>query len=311
MKNISKANTICVQFVILAAGKGTRMNEGRPSPIPKVLIPLHGKPMVSYILEILKNLRLTTYGLRLTIGKPILVIGYKGKMIQERFGDSCDYVWQRQRLGTGHAARLAIDYITKNCCHPEAKLKDLERFFANAQNDNKNLVFILQGDDSAFYKPETLNKIIKNHIKEKVVLTFVTTRLPDVKDLGRVVRDKNKNVVGIVEKENMTPEIAKINEINCGAYLFNLDWGVSAIKKITRHLKGGKEYPLPDIIKIALSHKPEALSKDKSKGYKLHVTSCKHPVIAYEIPSAEWRGINSPEQLKLAENKIKNSNFKL
>jgi bifunctional UDP-N-acetylglucosamine pyrophosphorylase/glucosamine-1-phosphate N-acetyltransferase len=330
MENNSNANTICVKFVILAAGKGTRMNEGRPSLVPKALIPLGGRPMISYILETISkisshmpyalsykiknkdNLQLKTYSLQLEISKPILVIGYKGEMIKKEFGDSCNYVWQRQRLGTGHAARLAVDYIFKNSSIGD-RLTSIESSTGDSISDEKpktnnfsiddnrttnNLVFILQGDDSAFYKPETLFDIIKNHIKNNATLTFITTRLPDVKDLGRVLRDKNGSVCGIAEKENMTPEIEKINEINCGGYLFNLDWGVKAIKKIKKHLKGGKEYPLPDIIKLALDN--DLAMKQFNNGSA--------NVIAYEIPSEEWRGINSPDQLIIAEKKIKVKN---
>lgn len=284
-----------IYFVILAAGKGTRMNEGRPSPIPKVLIPLGGKPMVSYILKTISNFQFlisnqnpdsnSQISKDMHIEKPILVIGYKGEMIRKEFGDRCDYVWQRQRLGTGHAAKLAVDYIANRGKRKKEKGKN---DFSRKQD--KNLVFILQGDDSAFYKPETLLKIIKNHIQKKAVLTFLTTRLPDVKDLGRVLRDKDGNVLGIIEKENMTPELEKIDEINCGAYLFNLDWGIEAVRQIKKHLKKGKEYPLPDIIKIALNDKRYAIS---------------HRVIAYEIPSAEWRGVNSPEQLEIAQAQLK------
>jgi len=327
---MNQSSNITIYPVILAAGKGTRMNLGRPSPVPKVLISLGGKPMVSYILETLKNLG--TKELRnlkntsevkevphlggvegVVINKPTLVIGYKGEMIQKEFGDVCNYVWQRQRLGTGHAARLAIEHIARNLkldlgksrLKPANPKKIINNGYKNcyATNincsqpllTNINLVLILQGDDSAFYKTKTLEKIFEKHLREKAVLTFVTTHLPDAKNLGRVIRDKNNNVIDIVEKENMTSELEKFNEINCGAYLFNLDWGTRAIKKIKKHLKDGKEYPLPDIIKIALldSH----FRGERSP----HLGSGSSGVIAYEIPSSEWRGINSPEQLKLAE----------
>src|SRR4030065_1266918 len=97
---------INVFFVILAAGKGTRMNAGRPSPVPKVLIPLGGKPMVSYILETLNNLRPKTENLRqkisnqentseveevphfgsVGIGKQILGGGSKGELVKKAVG---------------------------------------------------------------------------------------------------------------------------------------------------------------------------------------------------------------------------------
>jgi len=235
-----------VQGVILAGGKGTRMNQGNPSPIPKALYPLGGKPIVGYILVTLKNIG---------IKKPILVIGYKADLIKKEMGDSFNYVIQKKRLGTGHAAKLGV-LAVKNSYHD---------------------VLILQGDDSAFYKGETLKKFIVNHQKQKAILSFLTTEVSDPKEMGRIIRDKNNKVLAIIEKENLTPAFKKIKEINCGAYLINLVWAKNNMAKIKKTLKGGKEYPLPDIVKIALE-----------EGQK---------TIAYKIPAREWHGINSPSEL--------------
>ena len=298
--------------VILAGGLGTRMAGGRPSPIPKPLIKLSGKPMVSYILETLRNIE--TEKLRnIKIGKPILVIGPKLDLFKKEFGDNCQYVIQKEALGTAHAAKLAIDYITnsnigfrdgkqiKMSKIPKSKHKLSGRFeYLNLKNDlglrasdsefkNKNLVLILQGDDSAFYQSDTLEKFIINHCKEKAILSFLTTKLNDPKEFGRVIRNQKGEVVDIVEKENLSVEQKKIKEINCGGYLMDLAWAEENIKKIRKHYKKGKEYPLPDIIKIGLQ-----------QGRR---------VIAFPIDSSEWFGINSPEQLKEAEKLIKKIRF--
>lgn len=261
------------------------MNRGKPSPIPKVLVPLGGKPMISYIIKTLKHLNTRALKQKANsqkptavICKPILVVGYKGNLIQKEFGDACEYVWQRKRLGTGHAAKLAISHLQLAISY---ELK------ANSQQPiaKSDLVLILQGDDSAFYKPKTLLKFIENHIKNKAVLSFLTTRIFGVKDLGRIVRNERHEVIAVVEKENLTLEQEKIDEINCGGYLANYDWLSKNIKYIKKHLKKGKEYPLPDVIKIALEQKKK--------------------VIAYSIPSFEWIGINSPDQLAKAERSLK------
>lgn len=246
--------------IILAAGKGTRMNQGRPSPIPKALYPLKDKPMVSYILKTLSQIGAS---------QPILVVGYKGEEVEKEFGKSCRYVYQRKRLGTGHAAKLAIDFIRINSSILSAPISDL---------------LILQGDDSAFYKPETLKKFIKNHQKNKAILSFLTTIIPRVQDFGRIIRNESGEVADILEKDELNGEQEKIEEVNCGGYLVDFNWLKINIKKLKKTYKG-KEYPLPDIIKIALS-----------QGKK---------VIAYKIDRSEWMGINSLEQLYEAE-KVKN-----
>ncbi len=239
-----------LKVIILAAGKGTRMNKGKPSLYPKALYPISNKPMVSYIINTLK---------KIGIKKPILIIGYKADLVKKEFKDGCNYVLQKKRLGTAHAARLGIEKVPFSTKY----------------------ILILQADDSAFYKPKTLKSFIKNHIDKKAKISFLTTHIPGVKDIGRIIRDKNNNVIKIVEKDNLTPKQEKIDEVNCGCYLADAVWLKKNIKKIKRTYKGGKEYPLPDIIKIALS------SGDK--------------VVAYEIDRSEWKGVNTLEQLKEAE----------
>ena len=60
--------------VILAAGKGTRMK----SDLPKVLHPLHGKPMLGYVLDTARSMRPE---------KNLLVVGHQAKRLMEAFPD--------------------------------------------------------------------------------------------------------------------------------------------------------------------------------------------------------------------------------
>lgn len=265
-----------VQAVVLAGGLGTRMAEGKPSAIPKALMKLAGRPMVSYILETLRNIE-TKKQKNIKMGKPIVVIGPYLDLFQKEFANNCQYVIQKEPLGTGQAAKLGINHIRVNPRHISASIRVQD-------------VFILQGDDSAFYQPRTLEKFIQNHESTKAVLSFLTTKITNPSEFGRVIRDKRGRLINLVEKEHLTPKQEKIKEINCGGYLINLLWAKKNIGKIKRTLKRGKEYPLPDIIKIALR-----------QGRRVN---------AFPINSSEWFGINSPEQLKEAEQQIKIQNSK-
>jgi len=89
------------QIVVLAAGKGTRMGD---QPWPKVLAPLRGKPLISYILEEIKKLDLET--------PPIIVVGFMQDKVRQELGDKYLYVVQEQQLGTGHAAAVAKNLVT-------------------------------------------------------------------------------------------------------------------------------------------------------------------------------------------------------
>src|SRR3989344_6983516 len=94
-----------MQAIILAAGIGKRM---RPLTLrkPKPLLSVAGKPVLKRTLDQLVGL----------VDEVILVVGYKGKMIEDHFGSSyrrmrLRYVWQRNPLGTGAAAKRALPYL--------------------------------------------------------------------------------------------------------------------------------------------------------------------------------------------------------
>lgn len=90
-----------MQAVILVAGKGTRMRpltDDRPKP----LIQVADKPLIEHVLSFLPDV----------IDEVILVLGYKGHMIEEHLGKhhngrSVRYVWQHEQKGTAHALEQA------------------------------------------------------------------------------------------------------------------------------------------------------------------------------------------------------------
>ena len=93
--------------IVLVGGEGTRL---RPFTyeLPKALLPIHGKPMVQHVLELLK-----THG----VTEIYLAIGYKGEQIKEYFGDGAKfglnikYVAEKTPLGTAGPLRLAKKYL--------------------------------------------------------------------------------------------------------------------------------------------------------------------------------------------------------
>ncbi len=94
-----------MQAVILAAGEGKRM---RPLTLtrPKPMIEVSGKPLLARIIDALPS----------EIKKVIIVVGYKGEMIRDYFGEKyggrrIKYVEQLEPLGTGHALHLARPFI--------------------------------------------------------------------------------------------------------------------------------------------------------------------------------------------------------
>jgi bifunctional UDP-N-acetylglucosamine pyrophosphorylase/glucosamine-1-phosphate N-acetyltransferase len=139
-------------IVILAAGKGTRMN----SQLPKVLQPLAGKPILQYVLD-------TTHSLK--PNNISIVAGHKSEMLRELIKDK-NISWQIQdtQLGTGHAVIQAIPDL----------------------NSDKTL--ILYGDVPLIKKAD-LQSLIKNSDTGLAVMTHIKN---DANGYGRILREDNK-----------------------------------------------------------------------------------------------------------------------
>src|SRR6185503_15381992 len=89
------------QIVILAAGKGRRMGK---KEMPKVLIPLRGKPVISYLLEEVVKLK--------DLPPPVVVVGHKSTAVKDTLGKSYRYSLQRDQMGTAHAVWAAQPQIS-------------------------------------------------------------------------------------------------------------------------------------------------------------------------------------------------------
>jgi bifunctional UDP-N-acetylglucosamine pyrophosphorylase/glucosamine-1-phosphate N-acetyltransferase len=146
---------------------------------------------------------------------------------------------------------------------------------------------VLNGDDSAFYLPETIRDVIAKHEREGAILTFVSLMKENPSGLGRVIRDEKGNLVGIIEEKEATDIQRRIKEVNDGLYVFDKDWLANNLPKVTKSPVSG-EYYLVDLVAIALS------GEDK--------------VVCYQLKdNNEWFGINTREELAAADKKMRES----
>ena len=174
-----------LRIVILAAGKGTRMNSG----LPKVLHKLHEKTLIDYVLDESKLLNPI---------ETILVVGFKKNQVISHTKNRINlkYVTQKEQLGTGHAV-LQTEKLLK---------------------DKKGHILILYGDVPNI-KASSLQPIIENHIINNRDLTLITAEVDNPAGYGRIIRKKNGQLLKIVEEKDCSDNERMIREWNPGIYL--------------------------------------------------------------------------------------------
>ncbi|MFH1074056.1 MAG: sugar phosphate nucleotidyltransferase [Candidatus Firestonebacteria bacterium] len=218
--------------VVLAGGMGKRMK----SALPKVLHKVCGKPMILHILDQLGSMK--------QVEKVVVVVGYKRALVKKVLPKMAKTAVQKKMLGTGDAVKSA-------------------RYHFKKYDGN---ILILCGD-TPLIKAKTLEKVLKIHEEEENAATIVTTFVRDPAGYGRILRNREGQVLGIVEEKSATVLEKKIKEINTGIYCFaskKLYYALSRIRK--DKIKG--EYYLTDAIEILRKKRLKigtALAKDSGE----------------------------------------------
>ena len=204
-----------IAIVILAAGQGKRMK----SDLPKVLQPLAGKALLRHVIDTATTL--SPHSLH-------VVYGHGGERVLAALADAPVTAWvlQAEQLGTGHAVQQALP-----------RLKDDE------------LALILYGD-VPLIRADTLRELLS--LAGPEAMSLLTVMLDDPSGYGRILRNANGEVVGIVEQKDATAEQLRIREGNTGVMAV-------PVRHLRRWLGGLSnrnaqgEYYLTDIIAMAVA----------------------------------------------------------
>jgi len=199
--------------IILAAGKSTRMR----SNIPKPLHPICGKPLSRHVIDTCKEAG---------VDRTVLIVGYQAEAVRNGIGEDVEYVLQTEQRGSGDAARCAEELL----------------------KDYKGDVLVIAGD-APLITVKTLRGLIDHHRKSRAAATMVTAILPDPTNYGRIIRDSNKRVTGIVEQKDGTPDQLSICECNPSIYCFQSPKLFEALREIQPNNNQG-EYYLTDVIGV-------------------------------------------------------------
>ena len=198
-----------LHVVILAAGQGKRMR----SDLPKVLHLLAGRPLLSYVIE-------AAHGL--SAERVHVVYGYGGGGVREVMTASdIEWIEQREQLGTGHAVAQAMPGIPDGAT-----------------------VLVLYGD-VPLVNQATLHETAT--LAGDSGIALITAVVGDPGGYGRIVRDPDGRVLGIVEERDATDEQRAIAEINTGI----LAAGAGRLRRWLRGLGRDNvqdEYYLTDVI---------------------------------------------------------------
>jgi bifunctional UDP-N-acetylglucosamine pyrophosphorylase/glucosamine-1-phosphate N-acetyltransferase len=202
-----------IAVIILAAGKSTRMK----SENPKVLHPICGRPMLEYVLDLVKSLKAK---------KIVAVLGFKHEEVRKHLGRGVTAVLQKRLLGTADAVNTALP----------------------ALKGFKGTVLVLYADTPLLQK-ETVSKLLKYHIENDLDATLLTGQLEKPQGYGRILRDKYSSIRGIVEEKDADDFEKALKEINTGIICFNKEKLVKALKSVKPDNRK-KEYYLTDTVKI-------------------------------------------------------------
>jgi len=187
----------------------------------KVLHEVAGLPMISYVLRALDGWW--------EWEKTVVVVGHQAdsvKKVVERTG--IEFALQEPQLGTGHAVAAARN-----------------RFL-----DFNGEVLILCGD-IPLIRRQTLLDFMQYHEEHRSALTVMTALVDNPFGYGRIVRNHDQRVTGIVEEKDAGPAEKAIREINTGVYLVSWEVLDPLLGRIGSDNAQG-EYYLTDIVAEAV-----------------------------------------------------------
>jgi bifunctional UDP-N-acetylglucosamine pyrophosphorylase/glucosamine-1-phosphate N-acetyltransferase/UDP-N-acetylglucosamine pyrophosphorylase len=203
--------------IILAAGKGTRMK----SDLPKVLVPVCGRPMIEYVVDALLDCGVDSLE---------VVVGYRREMVEQTLAarPRTRFVPQTEQLGTGHAVMMCRDAI--------------------AAHDGA--VLIVAGDSPCIQR-DSIRRLLEEFDRTRPACLMGTAHKTNPAGLGRIVRDAQGNFDRIVEEKDATEEQRRITEVNMSTYLFNAGDLLEALGNLKANNRQGEYYltDCPGILK--------------------------------------------------------------
>jgi bifunctional UDP-N-acetylglucosamine pyrophosphorylase / glucosamine-1-phosphate N-acetyltransferase len=202
--------------VILAAGEGTRMKSSRS----KLLHEIAGHSMLSYAV---------TAATTVQPEHIVVVVGHLRDQVEAHLAEIAPHALtavQEEQLGTGHAVQVALGQL------------------ADLTGD----VIVTMGD-VPMLTGETLAALLLEHRRYNAAATVLTAEVPDPTGYGRILRDTEGVIIGIVEHRDADDTELEITEINSGIYVFDAATLRSALTELAPSNDQGELY-LTDVLTV-------------------------------------------------------------
>ncbi len=203
--------------IVLAAGKGTRMN----SDLPKVLCQANGRSLVAYVIDALAEAGVQDF---------VAVVGYRADLVEEELGDnpSIRFALQSEQLGTGHAVMMCRELIA----------------------DRHGPIVVVAGD-SPMLQASSIQLLLEEFSQTRPACLLGTLVCEDPTGLGRILRDPTGRFTGIVEQKDATDAEREICEVNMSTYVFDCQKMLAVLDDLTADNEQ-KEYYITDVPGIML-----------------------------------------------------------
>jgi len=197
--------------IVLAAGEGTRMR----TSTPKMLNEVCGRTMLGHVLAAAGEL---------SPQRLILVVSDLDGQVAayaREYSPEATLVLQERRgsWGTGHAVRTVIE---------------------NFGTINGTVVVLFS--DTPMLRGATLASLVQAHEAAGAAVTVLTATAPDPTGYGRILRDDDGRVTGIVEEADATDDQRKVTEISSGMFAFDGELLADAVKRVPAAAATGEEY---------------------------------------------------------------------
>ena len=198
--------------VVMAAGQGTRMK----SELPKVLMPVCGRPMIDYVLDAL---------IAGGTDRIIVVVGYRSEDVKAALAQrgEIEFACQADQLGTGHAVMMCREFLT----------------------DHEGPVMVMAGD-SPMTQSATVARLLDEYDGPRTSCILGTIQSENPTGLGRIIRDEDGEFQAIVEEKDATQEQRRISEVNMSYYVFHCSDLLEALGSL-RHDNAQGEYYVTDV----------------------------------------------------------------